>query len=101
PATLRDLSSFPTRRSSDLDSQSGTPLGDCLQFTSYHVGDPSLLNAVSKRLETISSKYDLAQHLSVEAAGAYVFAGGSASGKAALDRKSTRLNSSHEWISYA
>src|SRR5438105_8931079 len=39
--------------------------------------------------------------ISIEAIGYYSDAAGSQQYPAMLDRKSTRLNSSHEWISYA
>src|SRR5438105_14959088 len=67
----RDLHSFPTRRSSDLEPRSGFP---------------SKLSSVCLLLyarRNLSSREPLAPP------------------RREIDRKSTRLNSSHEWISYA
>src|SRR5438105_6011796 len=71
----RDLHSFPTRRSSDLGFGTSALLGDTL----YPIAN---LRAVIERHTVFDN-------------GAQIRDG------VKRDRKSTRLNSSHEWISYA
>jgi hypothetical protein len=74
-----------------FDQSTGTVKGFCLSFTPYEYGPGGglALNLVHKDLKLISNKYDLAQHLMVEAQGAYMFAGGSVNAKAKFtqDRK--------------
>src|SRR5438105_8112423 len=69
----RDLHSFPTRRSSDL----GTPIAGA------RVVAVNPLTSTQREVATQNNGFYVATSRCVE------------------DRKSTRLNSSHEWISYA
>src|SRR5207247_9490866 len=74
PRVHRDLHSFPTRRSSDLGDAADGGV-EIATSGADRVGDPA------------AEPVDEARHLLDAGAGG--------------DRKSTRLNSSHEWISYA
>src|SRR5207247_4229231 len=84
-ADHRDLHSFPTRRSSDL----GGGYTHCPELACFYLrdhqqtapaGEPGLFH---QPIALDRSGHDLP------------------AGTVARDRKSTRLNSSHEWISYA
>src|SRR5206468_12702623 len=90
----RHLHSFPTRRSSDLTVGDGLPVVAVgvvnLSPESFHAGsvytrDDDLLDAALGMVE----------------AGAALIDVGARSTAPYLDRKSTRLNSSHDQISYA
>src|SRR5207247_11210189 len=84
-----DLPSFPTRRSSDL----GIPLG--------------ILAALrrNRRLDYLISSFGLSvvaiPSFFLGLSAIYIFSVKLADRPRKKDRKSTRLNSSHEWISYA
>src|SRR5207247_9355142 len=80
----RDLHSFPTRRSSDLPAQR---VQEAAAALSSGDAEKALVLATGALAATNDpSASAAAQHIVIEAH---------------LDRKSTRLNSSHEWISYA
>src|SRR5207247_9059578 len=87
-----DLHSFPTRRSSDL----GKPFQDPRQG----FGDGEAAPRHPLRGIAIVVRFQDIQR-SVAAPSAVVDAEWSIPIALILDRKSTRLNSSHEWISYA
>src|SRR5438105_7730306 len=72
----RDLHSFPTRRSSDLQGRSVPPLGTTCTRRSRKSCRIRCCTGSGHRVCFIQ-------------------------GASPVDRKSTRLNSSHEWISYA
>src|SRR5436305_10063291 len=76
----RDLHPFPTRRSSDLRPHCSEGLGDA-QTSSRYIGTSRC--SVSVSMCATTSTY------------------GSSPEPSSLDRKSTRLNSSHVRISYA
>src|SRR5690348_17442614 len=80
---IRDLPSFPTRRSSDLSSSGGSAAQDC----------PSSCVRKAPLVVVIIPEVLVAKQISVI----------NLSGKRIVvqDRKSTRLNSSHPSISYA
>src|SRR5207247_5000889 len=86
--------SFPTRRSSDL--------GTAAQ---HGFGNPSA--AIGDGVRNSFPVHQVQRLRQTQIAAAFALAGRFARRsteqieKAALDRKSTRLNSSHEWISYA
>src|SRR5207247_9196566 len=100
-ASSCDLLSFPTRRSSDLDVvadgdvderrgatvvlHSGAGVGTVVGYR--HVGEIHIEVTLEP---TAPGRRVAAQRYTVQ--------GGDAAGQ---DRKSTRLNSSHEWSSYA
>src|SRR5207247_10570919 len=96
----RDLHSFPTRRSSDLNGwirgittkSNNGPSWACRPYPAPGDGDSMDLGAVDLRfrssLDTRSSSSSTLDRSSLTV-------------RPGLDRKSTRLNSSHEWISYA
>src|SRR5438105_12897633 len=90
-ADHRDLHSFPTRRSSDLGcglrraELVGLGLGD-FQVREEHWVIADLIGK-GKHIRTVPVPA-WAKRIEM-------------SGPMQLDRKSTRLNSSHEWISYA
>src|SRR5688572_32126133 len=94
----RDLHSFPTRRSSDLDVQDYPP-------------DQQIIRSLDQPIKKDSHLVILGGNLAPDGAVAKISGkeGESFTGKArvfdreedALDRKSTRLNSSHSQISYA
>src|SRR5207244_13416116 len=75
-ATLRDLHSFPTRRSSDL------------VYPGQKTGAASAVDTVASEHRLIAQRENTAWKYRV-------------TGRATSDRKSTRLNSSHQIISYA
>src|SRR5207247_11398311 len=92
PYSLRSLPSFPTRRSSDLvthgsadlDQNDFGPLSGFKNSRFNFVGNMrNDLNGSAKVIASTFLRYDGIVNL------------------ASRDRKSTRLNSSHEWISYA
>src|SRR5207247_11384500 len=87
PVPHRDLLSFPTRRSSDLHSKAvGSPVASSRRSW---FGRARLTHSTSPRPPggpTTSTR-----RMSSTRRGLIV----------GRDRKSTRLNSSHEWISYA
>src|SRR5207247_9311906 len=88
------LLSFPTRRSSDLDEHFGVAL---VRFLHFDVAKMHVVDAIPRReppahFNRVAAH--LARHTAVE--------GDSVRWAVHdADRKSTRLNSSHEWISYA
>src|SRR5207244_12598629 len=91
PAALTDLHSFPTRRSSDLG-----------------VGKSSLINTILgtplQETKRIREGDDRGRHTTTTRQLIVVPGGGvliDTPGMRELDRKSTRLNSSHQIISYA
>src|SRR5688572_32686910 len=84
---LRDLHSFPTRRSSDLDT-TGATTGS---------GDASSTGGMS----TADATSDGSTSIDPGASGDDSTDSGSSTGGTTGDRKSTRLNSSHSQISYA
>src|SRR5207247_10011902 len=87
----RDLHSFPTRRSSDLQQQDVKgKLGICVRLD--HRADA---------FDPFEESLDVAAPHGAGRALELVEELDPADARAAIDRKSTRLNSSHEWISYA
>src|SRR5207245_9070348 len=83
----RDLHSFPTRRSSDL-----VPRRDVEQRAGRHrVGDADGVEAVRRHLSKVS----------LDGREVVILGAARPSSETLLDRKSTRLNSSHGSISYA
>src|SRR5207247_4159655 len=97
----RDLHPFPTRRSSDLAgglTNTGTVLASAGRIDGAIANNAGLL-AVSGNVASDGTLANAAgATLAVTAGGRYSLAGPLAN--AGIDRKSTRLNSSHEWISY-
>src|SRR5207302_9403990 len=89
--TLRDLYSFPTRRSSDLD-RFHMPLGECMTASFRR-----LLQRLLNPRGTIPSNPEPQPLQDERCAPARKTRGRTAF----VDRKSTRLNSSHVKISYA
>src|SRR5207247_10666069 len=96
-----DPRSFPTRRSSDLDQL----------FVPADFMVPDGLMTGEFRLEPLGPQHNTADYAAWTASIGHIratpgFAGGSWPHQMSLaenlreDRKSTRLNSSHEWISY-
>src|SRR5687768_18322665 len=86
PAPLRDRHSFPTRRSSDLAPRNPRVIRPlCSQYLK-NSGTETVVSAVAHSSPCLIDK-------------------GSTEGRAPMvpdsDRKSTRLNSSHGYISYA
>src|SRR5207248_8984401 len=101
PADHLDLHTFPTRRSSDLGTISQILSTSLQPNTTY-----TLLVDIGKRLESgLTADYSLTlQAGSTALATRRTSNGAIPAGSfqtAALDRKSTRLNSSHRTISYA
>src|SRR5207253_9050527 len=95
-AHLRDLHSFPTRRSSDLPDDSYTQFGT-------HVLDRAAMARVNEALAQLGPAavaYDLIFPLPSTPAADQRFTD-SIKQLGTVDRKSTRLNSSHVAISYA
>src|SRR5207247_8725583 len=89
----RDLLSFPTRRSSDLASKSG---GFCNQAWMC------LPSKVSYQISSGSVRFSLENSSSFMCVSCLDDAADVVRSRTKRsDRKSTRLNSSHEWISYA
>src|SRR5207247_10688132 len=98
PAPPLARHSFPTRRSSDLTPWSATHIGKVIAERTEI--PPGVVNIVA------SSDHLTGEILSSDPRVDLVtFTGSTATGRrimeCASDRKSTRLNSSHEWISYA
>src|SRR5207247_9582647 len=95
------LPAFPTRRSSDLRPQVLLAVATDVQGLPLHLevlrgnrGDTTSLQGL---LATLRRRFGISEAV-------FVFDGGMSSklnleAMEALDRKSTRLNSSHEWIS--
>src|SRR5207247_9745128 len=95
---FRDLHSFPTRRSSDLDVRNGalTFLAGCIvTFGTYALLPGRYFIAWGAVI------YGLVRLVRGARVYLKVPAEHRRMGQALIDRKSTRLNSSHEWISYA
>src|SRR5205085_12586020 len=93
------LHSFPTRRSSDLRTKMFSKIRDALKDTvSGFMGDEALSRAAAIAYFTI---FSIAPLLPVVIAIAGLVFGREAAQAAIIDRKSTRLNSSHSQISYA
>src|SRR5438105_6808519 len=84
-ASRRDLHSFPTRRSSDLMREERHDV-----HRLHHAGGsvPGLVR-VAIAARDLSARRERCSGAALER------------GRGVRDRKSTRLNSSHEWISYA
>src|SRR5207244_10494143 len=90
-----DLPSFPTRRSSDLSA------GDLLVHYGHGVASGTTFPTQGRAAVTLGSVPIVGgQPGAFEAAG-YIWNGDSGSAIGFGDRKSTRLNSSHQIISYA
>src|SRR5207247_10851232 len=94
PLALRAILAFPTRRSSDLGHfrtsgrrRVASELCRCESRKDRH-GNGFRPNCCSGGRETSMSRNGPESSISVNF-------------RCVLDRKSTRLNSSHEWISYA
>src|SRR5207247_7058555 len=93
PFLHRHLHSFPTRRSSDLRSESLEDF-DCGIFRA--LADRGLSNDLADLLQSptvLLSMLVWRRHSGPRFRGHILYG--------LRDRKSTRLNSSHEWISYA
>src|SRR5205085_9989346 len=88
PAPHRDLHSFPTRRSSDLADQS-------------HRRKAAARPAAAGRRAAEGAIPQRAARQALVQAGGHGFTLGALSRNVVIDRKSTRLNSSHSQISYA
>src|SRR5207247_11262278 len=82
----RGLRSFPTRRSSDLTALLGRPPEQLLGKDAAELGLAESLAGDAPRVIEVAFPGR---------------PGGGRVARQALDRKSTRLNSSHEWSSYA
>src|SRR5207249_9654470 len=82
----RYLHPFPTRRSSDLAWKPETPDSNPGSSTRFGAGDPRTMLTVASAVELLP-----ARSIAVPLIGTAID----------LDRKSTRLNSSHVSISYA
>src|SRR5205085_12032985 len=93
-ASPPDLHSFPTRRSSDLLVEQSHRALDVA------VAEVALLGDHEQRLRALADRPRAAQSNAHEALARFLV-GGRARHASALDRKSTRLNSSHSQISYA
>src|SRR5690606_40595543 len=95
----RTLLSFPTRRSSDLVAAYPiTPATEIVQLFSAYVAD----GLVDTEFVTVESEHSaMSACVGASTAGARVMTGTSSQGLILIDRKSTRLNSSHVKISYA
>src|SRR5207253_11133557 len=96
-ATLRDLSSFPTRRSSDLQSTAR-------DFRQAGVDEGTIMELCGWKTPAMFDRYNIVNDADLAAAVAKRFNGtvaAQAEGSPTADRKSTRLNSSHVAISYA
>src|SRR5207247_4872906 len=83
------LHSFPTRRSSDLQASWGVPCG--VRSRRRSAGHRDLLAG------TVPDRPPLLRQSAARTASRPV----PHQSRSLTDRKSTRLNSSHEWISYA
>src|SRR5207247_9645219 len=101
PGVLPDRPPFPTRRSSDLGEMRGMRGGLVIVRgnAGARVGD-------RMRRGIILVEGDLGDHAGARLLAGTVIGLGSSGAYPGLgmkrgDRKSTRLNSSHEWISYA
>src|SRR5207247_10683226 len=95
-ATHRNQNSFPTRRSSDLVlGESDDMKGQKVEMIASRRPSPEEMEAYERILGDALSgdRTNFAREDYVEEAWRIV--------DPILDRKSTRLNSSHEWISYA
>src|SRR5207247_10873112 len=91
----RDLYSFPTRRSSDLGGVEGVMIHDQSGAGRSLLLYDLLMVAVVALAPSVAP-------LPARAAASPVHAAAAGTGGGTwTDRKSTRLNSSHEWISYA
>src|SRR5207249_12010724 len=97
PPAHRDLHSFPTRRSSDLDEgASGLPLAvqAMTAMREERVGRQPVANRSASATTLTSDAHEFLLEDKATESGEYF-------GFRGLDRKSTRLNSSHVSISYA
>src|SRR5207247_8264967 len=96
---FRDLHSFPTRRSSDLSDNYRLSFAQRLGYALTRGWETALVANSHAGLAFASSLHRVpADRGHVVWNGIDIVA---AELEAAADRKSTRLNSSHEWISYA
>src|SRR5206468_11498276 len=96
---LRDLRPFPTRRSSDL---AGTETTTSVSFNAAPTDRLKLNSQFSRRMPDHGSAlntFDLGW--SARAGNQLALDGGLGHTSAGRDRKSTRLNSSHDQSSYA
>src|SRR5207247_7165618 len=100
-AYLRCLSSFPTRRSSDLDGTLTVLIRAIdrwfwlIPLSAERTSVGVVLDSETFRKSKLSAEEFLDQALAEQPITAKRMT------SARRDRKSTRLNSSHEWISYA
>src|SRR5207247_10972975 len=99
--SLSSLHSFPTRRSSDLRTFMEPRFGRDFRHVRVHADSQAERSAQAVQARA----YTVGQHI-VFGAGAHNHADRSLLAHELThivqqDRKSTRLNSSHEWISYA
>src|SRR5207247_10173789 len=94
------LTSFPTRRSSDLLMGEGSPEVAAIAQWEYDGEVPSTAELVRGLEVTFRAWQECLERWTPEDL-EYIFKGERRGEPYELDRKSTRLNSSHEWISYA
>src|SRR5207247_2701726 len=99
PLSLRSLPSFPTRRSSDLPVIFVSLIGPSGTFVDRGLLDTGADDTLFPESVAAQIGVDLSNAPSGSGAGFGMHA--AAVRYAEVDRKSTRLNSSHEWISYA
>src|SRR5207247_8934691 len=93
--------SFPTRRSSDLiQSRISNALATAHEFGNRFPQRHWLIRPNAPQRPQISLRYKEIRSLDPSACGQPVGPGRIGSPDTGADRKSTRLNSSHEWISY-
>src|SRR5205085_11922512 len=92
PCHHRHLHSFPTRRSSDLDDSGWAPVR-------CDIGSHTWTAPPSGRPRDCTGDYG--STLGIGPHGGLFGCASDAIGPSAVDRKSTRLNSSHSQISYA
>src|SRR5690606_42124465 len=98
---LHDLHSFPTRRSSDLNCPAVTFDSNWEDFDAPGITTlTSSYIRIQRRANAARAPSPLKSSLSSERAGK-AFSKGTPENVSPLDRKSTRLNSSHVKISYA
>src|SRR5207247_8834002 len=93
----RDLHSFPTRRSSDLQPEAGHNLRvvHAVFVRCYYLIAPLRIELVELGLFELRVEEPVLRHAALAVLEYW------RGRRAGVDRKSTRLNSSHEWISYA
>src|SRR5207247_10268684 len=96
----RHVHPFPTRRSSDLKAKAVALTVGVTDALVRPVEMPFLPMDDLRMVLKHNSRNYLQQDLTNHVFDCHIIANGRVA-KAAEDRKSTRLNSSHEWISYA